>query len=76
MNDNDRTYHSKISSNMKCIFTVENNENSLFSIDTGENGKLFTIHHDYLTESHEKGILFPIKSDSSRKFDMEFIKDN
>jgi penicillin amidase len=72
----DKKFFGKISSNLKFIINLNDYVNqTFFSIDTGQSGRIFHRHYDDLLVNHERGIL--VKLDPiirEEKFTLEFQK--
>jgi acyl-homoserine lactone acylase PvdQ len=70
----DKKLEAKISSNLKFIINLSDYQNQIFfSIDTGQNGRIFHRHYDDFLINHERGVL--VKVDPiirEHKFTLEF----
>jgi hypothetical protein len=56
-----KDYASIVSSNLKFLINLGDREQIYYSIDSGQNGRIFHKHYGDLTERNEKGELIKAK---------------
>ena len=72
----EKTFESKVSSNLKFLINLYDKENeTYFSIDSGQNGRIFHRHYDDMQVNHEKNRLIHFDSKFDyKKTSLEFKK--
>jgi hypothetical protein len=71
----DRDYRARVSSNFKYVVNLGDVQNqTYFTIDTGQNGRLFHRHYGDMTDRHEKGELIKFTSEfMDNKYELTFL---
>lgn len=68
-----RDFQAIISSNLKLIINLQDYQNqTYFSIDSGQSGRFFHRHYDDMQVNHERGLLIHFDSGLKEKYTLEF----